>query len=105
VVLESLRQHLGNEPGRTDARLSTTVRVQRRPGDFIRLYAEVRNKLKHMRITNHEEIRQMFLRYDKDRNGYVARENISDIFRQINLPLENDLIDAVSSKIKNYDLI
>jgi Ca2+-binding EF-hand superfamily protein len=48
-----------------------------------------------MRITNHEEIRQMFLRYDKDRNGYITRENILDLFRQINLPLENDLIDAV----------
>jgi hypothetical protein len=48
-----------------------------------------------MRITNHEEIRQMFLRYDKDRNGYIARENITDLFRQINLPLEDDIIDAV----------
>jgi len=94
-VIDSLRQHLANEPGRPDARLSTNVRVQRKPGDFIRLYAEIRNKLKHMRITNHEEIRQMFLRYDKDRNGYIARENITDLFRQINLPLENDIIDAV----------
>jgi Ca2+-binding EF-hand superfamily protein len=53
-----------------------------------------------MRITNHEEIRQMFLRYDKDRNGYITRENILDLFRQINLPLENDLIDAVRERIK-----
>ncbi|CAF4069854.1 unnamed protein product, partial [Adineta steineri] len=73
AVVESLRQHLSNEPGRPDARLSTNVHVQRRPGDFIRLYAEIRNKLKALRITNHEQIRQMFLRYDKDRNGYVAR--------------------------------
>jgi Ca2+-binding EF-hand superfamily protein len=51
-----------------------------------------------MRITNHEEIRQMFLRYDKDRNGFVSRENITDIFRQINLPLENDIIDAVKKE-------
>jgi EF-hand domain-containing protein 1 len=50
-VLDSLRQHLANEPGRPDARLTMNVRVQRRPGDFIRLYAEIRNKLKHMRIT------------------------------------------------------
>jgi hypothetical protein len=100
AVIESLRQHLSNEPGRPDARLSTNIRVQRKPGDFIRLYAEIRNKLKHMRITNHEEIRQMFLRYDKDRQGYITRENILDIFRQINLPLENDLVDAVRESIK-----
>lgn len=97
AVLDSLRQHLGNQSGRPDARLSTNIRVQRRPGDFARLYGEIRNKLKQMRITNHEEIRQMFLRYDRDRNGFVSRENISDLFRQINLPLESDLIDAVRS--------
>lgn len=95
AVIESLRQHLGNEPGRSDARLSMNIRVQRKPGDFIRLYAEIRNKLKQMRLTNHEDIRQMFLRYDKDRQGFITRENIYDIFRQINLPLDNDLIDAV----------
>jgi hypothetical protein len=96
TVIQSLRQHLSNESGRPDARLSTNIHVQRKPGDFIRLYAEIRNKLKHMRLTNHEEIRQMFLRYDKDRQGYITRENIFDLFRQINLPLEDDLIDAVS---------
>lgn len=98
AVIESLRQHLSDETGRPDARLSTNVRIQRKPGDFIRLYAEVRNKLKHMRITNHEQIRQMFLHYDKDRTGFITRNNIADIFRQINLPLENDLIDAVIIK-------
>ena len=102
TVIESLRQHLSNEPGRPDARLTTNIRVQRKPGDFIRLYAEIRNKLKHMRITNHEEIRQMFLRYDKDRNGFISRENISDIFRQINLPLDNDLIDAVKKNMNEF---
>ncbi|CAF5227961.1 unnamed protein product [Rotaria magnacalcarata] len=66
-----------------------------------------------MRITNHEEIRQMFLRYDKDRSGFVTRENIMDLFRQINLPLENDLIDAMvaecatssEGKINLYDFL
>ena len=102
AVMESLRQHLGNEPGRADARLSTNIRVQRKPGDFIRLYAEIRSKLKQMRITNHEDIRQMFLRYDKDRQGFITRENIHDIFRQINLPLDDDLIDAVRRKTLIY---
>ncbi|CAF1403233.1 unnamed protein product [Adineta steineri] len=94
-AIDSLRQHLSNEQGRPDARLNTNVHVQRKPGDFILLYAEIRNKLKSMRITNHEEIRQMFLRYDKDRSGYLSRESITDLLRQINLPLENDIIDAM----------
>ena len=54
-----------------------------------------------MHVTNHEEIRQMFLRYDKDRHGFISRENIVDLFRQINLPIENDIIDAVR-KMKIY---
>lgn len=59
-----------------------------------------------MRITNHEEIRQMFLRYDKDRRGFITRENIIDLFRQINLPLENDLIEAVRKlKIEKFLLL
>lgn len=95
AVIESLRTHLAGQAGRTDARQSTNVHIKRKPGDFPRLYSEVRSKIKHMRITNHEQMRQMFLRYDRDRNGFVSRENIIDLFRQINLPLENDLIDAV----------
>jgi len=94
-VIQSLREHLSQQPTRQDPRSHLDIRIQRRPGDFIRLYAEVRNKLKHIRITNHEQIRRMFLRYDKDRNGFISRENIIDLFRQIHLPLENDLIDAV----------
>ena len=94
-VIQSLREHISQQPTRQDPRSHLDIRIQRRPGDFIRLYAEVRNKLKHIRITNHEQIRRMFLRYDKDRNGFISRENIIDLFRQIHLPLENDLIDAV----------
>ncbi|CAF1059978.1 unnamed protein product [Didymodactylos carnosus] len=94
-VIESLRQHLSDTSGRVDARSALAIHVRRQPGDFIRLYAEIRNKLKHMRVTNHEEIRQMFLRYDKDRTGYIVKENIVDLFRQLHLPLENDIIDAV----------
>ncbi|CAF0755677.1 unnamed protein product [Adineta ricciae] len=103
AVLQSLREHLSGESGRPDARLSTDIYVKRKPGDFIRLCAEVRNKLKALRITNHEQIRQMFLRYDRDRNGYVSRDNIVDLFRQINLPLENDIIDAVDNGWRMYN--
>ncbi|CAF0939175.1 unnamed protein product [Adineta ricciae] len=112
-VIDSLRQHLSDQGGRPDAHLATNIQVQRKPGDFIGLYAEIRSKLKGMRITDRSQIREMFLRYDKDRNGFIARENIPDIFRQINLPIENDLIDAMMAecatneqgKINLYDFL
>lgn len=66
-----------------------------RPGDHDRIYAEIRNKLKSSRITDSEELRQMFLRYDADRTGFISRENVKDLFRKISLPLDDDIIDAV----------
>ncbi len=38
----------------------------------------------------------MFLRYDSDRTGFLSRENVKDLFRKISLPLDDDIIDAVS---------
>lgn len=95
-VLGSLRNQLGNVSGRVDARERTEVNIRRRPGDFDKVYAEIKNKLKTSRITSSEEIRQMFLRYDSDRTGCVSRENIKDLFRKISLPVHDDIIDAVS---------
>lgn len=66
-----------------------------RDGDFERLYQEIRNKLKSTRITNAEDIRQMFLRFDADRTGFITRENMKDLFRRVALPLDDDIIDAV----------
>jgi hypothetical protein len=37
----------------------------------------------------------MFLRYDSDRSGFISRENIKDLFRQISLPLDDDIINTV----------
>lgn len=44
----------------------------------------------------------MFLRYDSDRTGYISRENIKDLFRKICLPLDDDLIDAVTTFYNLY---
>jgi hypothetical protein len=94
-TLESLRQALGHVSGRADARERTQVNIRRRPGDFERIYAEIKNKLRTSRITNSEELRQMFLKSDADRSGYVTKENVKDLFRKISLPLHDDIIDAV----------
>lgn len=94
-TIESLRQHLDGITGRLDARERNNVHLRRRPGDLERIYAEIRNKIKSSRITNAEELRQMFLRYDSDRIGFISRENVKDLFRKICLPLDDDIIDTV----------
>lgn len=94
-TLDSLREHLGHISGRMDARERNNINLRRRPGDFDRIYSEIRNKLKSSRITNSEEIRQMFLKYDSDRTGFISKENVKDLFRKVSLPLDDDIIDAV----------
>ena len=95
TTIDSLKQALGHVTGRVDARERNTVNIRRRPGDFERVYAEIKNKLRTSRITSAEELRQMFLKYDADRTGYVTKENVKDLFRKISLPLHDDIIDAV----------
>ena len=63
----------------------------------LKLYSEIKNKLKSTRITNAEDIRQMFLRYDADRTGFITRENLKDLFRKVSLPLDDDIINTVKS--------
>lgn len=95
-IIENLKSNLSNITGRLDAKEVTNVNLKRRDGDFERLYMEIKNKLRSSRITNAEDIRQMFLKYDADRTGFVARDNIKDLFRKLSLPLDEDIIDAVS---------
>ncbi|CAF0712493.1 unnamed protein product [Brachionus calyciflorus] len=94
-AIESLRAHLGNITGRVDAKERNTINIKRRPGDFDKIYNEIKNKLKASRITNAEELRQMFLKYDTDRTGYISKENIKDLFRKVTLPLDDDIIDTM----------
>lgn len=97
-TLDSLRQHLGHITGRLDARERNNINLKRRPGDFDRIYSEIKNKLKSSRITNSEDLRQMFLKYDSDRTGFISKENVKDLFRKVSLPLDDDIIDAMMSE-------
>jgi len=94
-TLNNLRQNLGHITGRVDAKERTQINFKRRQGDFDRIYTEIKNKLKSSRITNSEELRQMFLKIDSDRSGYISKENIKDLFRQISLPIDDDIVNTM----------
>ena len=53
--------------------------------------------MKASRITSAEDLRQMFLKYDSDRTGYISKDNIKDLFRKVSLPLDDDIIDTVKN--------
>ena len=69
----------------------------KRNGDFDRMYSEIKNLLKTMRIKNAEHIRDMFLKFDADRTGTINKANLKDLFRAVNLPVDDDLLDTVIS--------
>lgn len=97
-VLSNLRQYLGNVTGRVDARERNNVTLVRRQGDFDRIYAEIKNKLKSSRINNTEELRGLFLKYDSDRTGFISKENVKDLFRKVSLPLDDDIIETMMAE-------
>ena len=67
-----------------------------RPGDLEQLVKQVRAQLKKIAITDKSRVDEMFLRYDRDRTGYIGVENMRDLCRRLQLPVDDDLIMAVS---------
>lgn len=58
---------------------------------------QVRAQLKKIAITDKSRVDEMFLRYDRDRTGYIGVENMRDLCRRMMLPVDDDVILAVST--------
>ena len=67
-----------------------------RQGDLDTLVKQVRLQLKKIAITDKSRVDEMFLRYDRDRTGYIDVENMRDLCRRLQLPVDDDVILAVS---------
>ena len=64
-------------------------------GDLNILVQQVRAQLKKIAITDKTRVDEMFLRYDNDRTGYIDALNMRDLCRRLQLPADDDLINAV----------
>ena len=67
-----------------------------REGDLDDLVKQVRAQLKKIAITDKTRVDEMFLRYDNDRTGYIDALNMRDLCRRLQLPADDDVINAVS---------
>ena len=65
-------------------------------GDLDELVKQVRMQLKKIAITDRSRVDEMFLRYDTDRTGYMDVENMRDLCRRLQLPVDDDVMLAVS---------
>ncbi|TGZ64345.1 hypothetical protein CRM22_006425 [Opisthorchis felineus] len=71
------------------------VEVRRHDGDVLGLANEIKTQLKKLAITDRTRIDEMFLYYNKDRLGYIDIENLKDICKKLQLPPDEDVLDAL----------
>jgi Ca2+-binding EF-hand superfamily protein len=64
--------------------------------DISALVREMTQQLKKMRIIDSQQMREMFLTYDCDRSGYIELEELKRMCRKINLPIDDDVIEALA---------
>ena len=62
----------------------------------------MRAQLKKIAITDKMRIDEMFLRYDNDRTGYIDALNMRDLCRRLQLPADNDVINAVRTVLELF---
>lgn len=65
-------------------------------GDMPHLMNELKSQLRKMSITDRSRLDEMFLRYNRDRNGFIDIENLKDMCLKIQLPPDAEVLDAVS---------
>ncbi|KAF6776780.1 hypothetical protein AHF37_04136 [Paragonimus kellicotti] len=56
---------------------------------------ELKTQLKKMAITDKTRLDEMFLRYNKDRLGFIDIENLKDMCRKMQLPPDEDVLNAL----------
>ncbi|KAA3672213.1 uncharacterized protein DEA37_0013318, partial [Paragonimus westermani] len=57
---------------------------------------ELKTQLKKMAITDKTRVDEMFLRYNKDRLGFIDIENLKDMCRKMQLPPDEDVLNAAT---------
>lgn len=55
----------------------------------------VRTQLKKIGITDKSRIDEMFLRHNRDRTGYIDTNNLKNMCKQLHLPVDEDVLQAV----------
>ncbi|KAL8591777.1 hypothetical protein ACOMHN_032319 [Nucella lapillus] len=79
----------------SEAQKQASLHVQRTPGDLNQLVRQVRMQLKKIAIMDRPRVDAMFLRYDRDRKGYIDVTNMGDMCRQLHLPVDDDVLTAL----------
>ena len=60
---------------------------------------QVRAQLKKIAITDKARVDEMFLRYNIDRTGAIDCNNLRDLCKRLQLPVDEDVLQAVSTQM------
>lgn len=52
----------------------------------------------HVSSVGKNRIDELFLRYDSNRSGFIDKTKLRDMCKAISLPLDDDVMDAVSTQ-------
>ncbi|CAG5136782.1 unnamed protein product, partial [Candidula unifasciata] len=95
----TIRDKVGEYTGPKETVKGAPLKVQRHPGDLDIMVKQVLAQLKKIAITDKSRIDEMFLRYNNDRTGCIDKGNLRDLCKRLQLPTDDDLLEALISKI------
>lgn len=95
ATIQTLRDHLGQARAQKEMIKGGPMKVRRSPGDLDILVKQVRAQLKKIAITDKTRVDEMFLRYNKDRSGFIDAANMRNLCRSLQLPVDDDVIAAL----------
>ncbi|VUZ57000.1 unnamed protein product, partial [Hymenolepis diminuta] len=81
-----------NEDSRA-CKKGSAANIQRTQGDVDQMVDEMSVQLRKLSITDESSMGALFLKYNKNRAGYVNIDGLKDIFRKLQLPQDEDVLN------------
>ncbi|XP_033640737.1 EF-hand domain-containing protein 1-like [Asterias rubens] len=95
-TIDTIRERRSyGEPTMKTSVKGAPMQVKRSPGDLKRLIHEIKAQLRKDNYINFNSLTEAFLQYDRDRSGYVDIGELKKICQKQNLPLDDDLMEAL----------
>jgi len=97
----SIKQKVGEYMGPKETMKGGAMKVQRTEGDLALMVGQVRAQLKKIAITDKCRVDEMFLRYNNDRTGFIDVNNLRDLCKRLQLPIDDDVLQTVICQISS----
>jgi len=97
----SIKEKVDQYMGPKETMKGGAMKVQRTEGDLALMVGQVRAQLKKIAITDKCRVDEMFLRYNNDRTGFIDVNNLRDLCKRLQLPIDDDVLQTVICQISS----